>query len=163
MEKLEKGCVYFFKHIGLTPVKIGCSSNESPCNRFNSFKTYAPYGSELIGFIRTIEPRELEFKLHKKFSNKRLEGEWFEITIDEVKKEIEFYSDIQDIIEMNKFQIEWAEKLFTNKIELNPESNFSLFKDEYIKNTNLNRSHSALKYSVSRKTIHDWINSIEKK
>jgi len=33
-EKSEKGCVYFFRHIGLTPVKIGFSTNESPFDRF---------------------------------------------------------------------------------------------------------------------------------
>ena len=61
MENTEnkKGCVYFFRHIGLTPVKIGFSTHESPIGRFEQFKTYAPYGSEIIGFIVFITLHEL--------------------------------------------------------------------------------------------------------
>jgi len=81
----QKGCVYFFRHIGLSPVKIGYSENESPINRFNQFKTYAPFGSEILGFIQTYNANELESNLHRKFSSKRLLGEWFEITEVDVK------------------------------------------------------------------------------
>jgi len=112
-----KGCVYFFKHVGLSPVKIGFSTNESPFSRFNSFKTYAPFGSELIGFIRTEKPKELETILHQKFSSSRLNGEWFEISKDEVDKCIKFYSDMEDIQEMNNFQVAWAKKIQENRIE----------------------------------------------
>ena len=67
----KKGCVYFFKHIGLTPIKIGYSENESPFNRFTQFKTYAPYGSEILGFIIISDAKELETLLHKKYASKR--------------------------------------------------------------------------------------------
>jgi len=80
MEQEQKGCVYFFRHIGLTPVKIGYSTHESPIKRFEQFKTYAPYGSELIGFIRTYDAKKLETILHERFSAHRLGGEWFEIS-----------------------------------------------------------------------------------
>lgn len=108
--KKQKGCVYFFKHIGLTPIKIGYSTNESPMIRFEAFKTYAPYGAELIGFIRTLEAKELETLLHEKFLPNRINGEWFEITIENVNSIIEFYSNIEDIKEKNEFQIAWAKK-----------------------------------------------------
>ena len=39
----NKGCVYFFRHIGLSPIKIGYSTHESPLDRFNQFKTYAEF------------------------------------------------------------------------------------------------------------------------
>ena len=109
MENTEKGCVYFFKHIGLSPIKIGYSSNESPINRFKQFKTYAPFGAELIGFIITENAKKLETELHKKYARDRISGEWFEITKEEAKKSIVFYSNIEDIEEMNNFQIAWAE------------------------------------------------------
>lgn len=111
METNEKGCVYFFRHIGLTPVKIGYSTHESPIGRFEQFKTYAPYGSEIIGFIRTYEAKELETILHERFSAFRLGGEWFEISKEQCESVISFYSNIEDIKEKNEFEIEWAKKV----------------------------------------------------
>ena len=87
----EKGCVYFLKHVGLSPIKIGFSTNESPYSRFEQFKTYAPYGAELIGFIRTHDAKGLETELHSKFSNLRLKGEWFELSIEDANKYIKLY------------------------------------------------------------------------
>jgi hypothetical protein len=108
MEITERGCVYFFRHIGLSPVKIGYSTNESPINRFESFKTYAPYGAELLGFIMTKESKELETILHERFSTNRLKGEWFEISKEDVQKVVSFYSNIEDIKEKNEFEIAYA-------------------------------------------------------
>jgi hypothetical protein len=112
--KTSKGCVYFFKHVGLNPVKIGYSENESPINRFEQFKTYAPFGAELIGFIRTVDSKKLETELHQKYSRDRIKGEWFEISLDEVKKCISFYSNLQDIEEINNFQVAFAKHLVKN-------------------------------------------------
>lgn len=113
MENLEvtKGCVYFFKHVGLSPIKIGYTTHLSPIGRFEQFKTYAPYGAELIGFIRTFEAKILETKLHERFANRRLNGEWFDISIDEANNTIKFYSGIEDVQEMNNFQVAWARSL----------------------------------------------------
>lgn len=111
MENLQKGCVYFFRHIGLTPIKIGYSENESPIKRFEQFKTYAPFGAELVGFIRTINPKQLENELHQKYARDRVKGEWFEIKKEEAEKCILFYSNIEDLEELNNFQISWAKKI----------------------------------------------------
>lgn len=132
MEEKGKGCVYFFRHIGLTPVKIGFSTSESPIDRFNQFKTYAPYGSEIIGFIRTYEAKDLETILHERFSQFRLSGEWFEIKQEDCESIISFYSNIEDIKEKNEFQIEWAKKIqlkksFENTTGLDEETTYPLF------------------------------------
>lgn len=163
MEKEEKGCVYFFRHIGLSPIKIGYSTNESPLDRFMQFKTYAPYGSEILGFIQTIDAKSLESKLHLKYSQKRLSGEWFEITEEEVENVINFYSNIEDIKLRNDFQIAWAnmvqekKKTFKEIINSIPANKKEKFKSFYLKNKKLNRSHMAAELSVSRKTIQNWI------
>jgi hypothetical protein len=166
----EKGCVYFFRHIGLTPVKIGYSTDSSPINRFTQFKTYAPYGSEIIGFIITDSAKKIETYLHKKFENKRLDGEWFEITEQDAINEIDFYSKKEDVYERNLFQIEWAKKIANKeklKIEISKEqffeeNKFNNFKEFYKNNPLLNRTHTALKFKVSRKTIISWIKLINK-
>ncbi len=123
-----KGCVYFFKHVGLSPIKIGYSTNTSPIGRFDQFKTYAPFGAELIGFIKTHNAKELETQLHQKFASMRLVGEWFEMTVPDAEKWIKFYSDIEDIQEMNNFQVAWAER---NKTTDNTTTNIIGFEDAY--------------------------------
>jgi hypothetical protein len=168
--KNNRGCVYFFRHIGLTPIKIGYSENESPINRFNQFKTYAPYGSEIIGFIIISDAKDLESFLHRKYASKRLSGEWFELTEEEVNREIDFYTNVSDIKDKNEFQIAWAKHLEDKKNNISleiktskkPLSNFDLFKELYISNPNLNKSEIARKFDVSRKCIHNWINKISK-
>lgn len=166
--EINKGCVYFFRHVGLSPVKIGYSTNESPIQRFNQFKTYAPYGSEILGFVILSNPKEVETFLHKKYANKRLNGEWFDLTDDDVQKEIKFYTDVSIIEERNEFQIAWAnfidrkktkvKKLF-GKIQKENERKKYFFKI-YEENPELNRTQIALELGVSRKSIQTWIKEI---
>ena len=89
--------MFIFRHIGLTPVKIGSTSTESCIDRFNEFRKWAPYGSELIGFINSTDPKELEALIQNKYSNNKINGEWFEIDNEQVAYEIEFHSNIEDI------------------------------------------------------------------
>lgn len=110
----KKGCVYFFRHIGLEPVKIGYTNDESPLNRFNQFKTYAPFGAELLGFIRALDAKSLETELHNRYRTNRLKGEWFLVSEKQVEQDIEFYESIEDGRLKNEFQIAWAEKLNDN-------------------------------------------------
>ena len=92
MKTKNKGCVYFFKHKNLSPIKIGYSSKNNPNERFDQFKTYAPFGGEIVGFIEIEFPLYYEQLIHSKFKSKRLNGEWFDITIAEVKDVISIYS-----------------------------------------------------------------------
>lgn len=139
--KKQKGCVYFFRHLGLTPVKIGYSENESPKNRFNQFKTYAPYGAEMLGFIITDDSKSLETNLHKKYSDKRLSGEWFEITEKEVNNEINYYTVLLDRIERSNFWEKYAEsKNSYDDFDFNLLNEIIDFIDLYIKGrTYINR------------------------
>lgn len=168
MEELKKGCVYFFRHIGLSPVKIGYSTNESPIDRFNQFKTYAPYGSEILGFIQTNESKLIETKLHLKYANKRLLGEWFEISEEDVIAEVDFYSSIEDIKNRNEFQIAWANKINLNKkinteiVILSKEDAKDMFIELFGKNPYLNRMQTAKDLGITRQTIHLWIKELKK-
>lgn len=111
----NQGCVYFFRHTGLKPVKIGYSISISPIERFNQFKTYAPFGAEILGFIITENPNELEKLLHEKFSVFRLHGEWFDISEEMVKKAISFHSNEFQIHSRFKFELEFAKYLSQKK------------------------------------------------
>lgn len=164
MENEIKGCVYFFRHVGLSPVKIGYSTNESPLARFNQFKTYAPYGSEILGFIQTSDSKTIETKLHLKYASKRLFGEWFDITEDEVKKEVDVYSNLEDIKERNEFQMKWAEEINKKKFKLatlkmSLEDKKQIFLDRLKEDPSLNKTHFANEFNVSRRAIYYWINN----
>jgi hypothetical protein len=166
--EIKRGCVYFFRHVGLSPVKIGYSENESPINRFNQFRTYAPYGSEILGFIIISDAKQLETDLHKKYSSKRLSGEWFDLTEDEVNKEIDFYTNVADIKDRNDFQIAWAKQIEDRKNKIVQEiktdnfkqikkTNIDLFFERYSKNKNISVTKEANYFNVSRRCIYDWI------
>ena len=166
LEQEEKrGCVYFFKHVGLTPVKIGFSSNETPIGRFEQFKTYAPYGAELIGFIRTSEPAKLESLLHAKHASHRLIGEWFEISIEQVKSDIKLFSNLSDIEDKNNFEIEWCKKIDEESLYFKDfkkidhrEATLRAFNQD----ENFNRTELAEKLGVARVTIARNIREIKK-
>jgi hypothetical protein len=84
-------CVYFFREKGRSSVKIGMTTNGVQ-ERFNSFKTYCATKPYIVGVIPTHEPYSLEKELHNKFADKRLNGEFFEISDDAVYKVIQEYS-----------------------------------------------------------------------
>lgn len=94
----EDGCVYFFKHKGLEPVKIGYSTNNDPFKRFAQFQTYAPFGAEIVGFERSSMALTMEQNIHKKYKDRRLSGEWFLITDEEIKAEIEEIKRVENIL-----------------------------------------------------------------
>ena len=158
MAKTEKGCVYFFRHVGLSPVKIGYSEENSPINRFISFKTYAPYGSEILGFIESYDAKEIETILHNKFSSKRLKGEWFEISIEEIDCQIKLYSDAEDLESKRKFELDWAmhKKKYTH-IKKTPKE---IFIEMYLENPNIKKSKIARDLGVTRSTLYNWIEEI---
>ena len=46
-----KELVYFIRHKGLTPIKVGKSTKEAFKGRLGQFKTSSPYGIEIVGVI----------------------------------------------------------------------------------------------------------------
>lgn len=78
--------VYLFRHKGTNYVKIGMTSNNDCAQRFQAFCTYSPYGGEIVGTIKTSAAKKLEKDLHQKYANKRLSGEFFELTQHECEQ-----------------------------------------------------------------------------
>ena len=115
METIKKGCVYFFRHKGLKPIKIGYSSKKNPVKRFESMKIYSPYGAEIVGFIITENPQEIEKEIHLKYKSRSLHGEWFNIDEEDVKYCINKYTSL---FEKNKrlfFEEKYAKSLFDKR------------------------------------------------
>lgn len=170
METKELGCVYFFRHVGLTPVKIGYTNNKSPIKRFEQFKTYAPFGAEILGFIQTNEAKKYETDLHLKYSSKRLDGEWFEISEEDVNYDINRLMSKEQIKEKNEFQIEWSKYIEDHKdykrkieIKLGNIDGFKEFSLIYKKDKKISKTFLAENFGVSRRTIYNWIEQFEKR
>lgn len=132
------GCVYFIKHIGLKPVKIGYSSSDNPINRINNFKTSSPYGLELIGIIKTIDAKKLETFLHKKYKEKRLNGEWFNLSQKELKNELGLNFKLSKKIKNTNKEKMYLFSLISNKADVNF--------------TEISKC-----LNVSRQTVYNWI------
>ena len=156
-EEKKYGCVYFFKHIGLTPVKIGYSSNNNPIKRFEQFKVYAPFGAEILGFIQTKDAKILESTLHQKYVSKRLDGEWFEISELEVHQIIDFYTNKEQIEDRNNFQIEYAKFLENNRKIEEKISVKDQIKKIVSENSNVNKSKLANDFKISRRTLYKYL------
>jgi len=97
----DSGCVYFIKDNGSDSVKIGMSSKSTPNDRFESFLTYSPYGGVLIGYIKTKFPYKLEEEIHEKYKNRRINREWFNLSIKESLLEIKLHNDCVSMIGEN--------------------------------------------------------------
>ncbi len=63
--------------------KIGCTKN--PKNRMKTFGVKLPFEVEYIALIKSDNHKQLESDLHETFEDKRIDGEWFALTPDDVE------------------------------------------------------------------------------
>ena len=82
----NKGFIYILK--SKHGYKIGLSKNVK--SRMKLFHIKLPFKFEIIGYYRVEHMIKSETYLHKKFKNKRLEGEWFDLNDDDIKIAIEY-------------------------------------------------------------------------
>ena len=126
-----KDFVYFFKHINVPGVKIGKSSGESVEARFSCFKTYSPYGAINLGFYETDNGLKEEFELHKRFAAKRMSGEFFDLSANDVEnilmEKIPNYSLILSEIVSNKIDTNIILQYINNRKE-----KIVYFRDEFV-------------------------------
>lgn len=72
------GYVYIVQCIGFNYYKIGISKNDYH-NRISSMQTGCPFELNMINAFHCVNYSEIEINLHKKYSKKRISGEWFEL------------------------------------------------------------------------------------
>jgi len=76
---INKPCVYFLQDIDVTGyVKIGRSTN--PYHRLRDFGVKLPFATRLVHIIEYHNDAELERFLHGYLANKRVRGEWFDLS-----------------------------------------------------------------------------------
>jgi hypothetical protein len=77
----KSGYVYLIK-ASTGAYKIGMSKD--PNSRIATFKTL-PFDVELLALIQTDNMHELEKELHERFADKRRQGEWFNLSSEDVE------------------------------------------------------------------------------
>ncbi len=75
------GHVYLLKHENTC--KIGKSYDAS--RRYKEIKVQMPHDTEEIHVIETDDPSGIEAYWHNRFKNKRLNGEWFNLSKEDIK------------------------------------------------------------------------------
>ncbi len=79
------GYIYLFKQNGSELIKIGMTDTDDITNRFNNFKMYSPKGASIVLVIQSSKPYETEQKIHKLYAHKRLSGEFFNLSENEIQ------------------------------------------------------------------------------
>jgi len=78
-----KHFVYFFKQNNVDAIKIASVCSESIIDRFELFKSYSPYGAEIVGFYECENSIEEIKEIHKKYSDKKLNNDFFAISYEQ--------------------------------------------------------------------------------
>lgn len=91
--------VYLIKNTETQQHKIGIATNVE--NRLKQLQTGSPARLEVIHVIKTLTPFELEQELHCKYKDKRLLGEWFNLSDFEVE-EIKNKDTVNQVFITNK-------------------------------------------------------------
>lgn len=63
--------------------KIGMSQN--PSERLRGISPILPYPVNLLCIVKTEDMRSLEVTLHERFADKRLNGEWFALSSEDIQ------------------------------------------------------------------------------
>lgn len=77
------GYVYLFKHGTRREYKIGRTNN--PLRREGEIGIQLPEKLEPIHSIKTDDPAGVEAYWHTRFASRRMEGEWFALTAQDVR------------------------------------------------------------------------------
>lgn len=76
----QEGCVYFIGNEDHDWVKIGKTTNLP--NRLSQLQTSCPFDLSILGYVKSQYPDRTETKLHYKFQDDRIRGEWFQLSSD---------------------------------------------------------------------------------
>jgi hypothetical protein len=77
------GFVYLLRHGSRHEYKIGCTYN--PLRREGEIEIQLPEKLQPVHYIKTDDPSGVENYWHRRFADKRKEGEWFALSADDLR------------------------------------------------------------------------------
>lgn len=78
-----KGCVYFVQMEDSDMYKIGYTSKDAK-SRLSQLQVGCPFTLTVRDFIPVADPKRFESYMHECFETKKVRGEWFKLTADDV-------------------------------------------------------------------------------
>lgn len=84
----KKGFVYFLKAEKTNWYKIGMTNNLH--DRLNQLRPIMPFKIKIAYYIKANNRYKLEKKIHKVFKDKKINGEWFELSTNDIQLIKEF-------------------------------------------------------------------------
>lgn len=88
---IEPEFIFFIKQNRLSPIKIGKTNNLD--RRIRDLILSSPYGITVLGYIKTINGSDVLKTVHDVFSEYRLNGDWFDISKQDVALLIKQYNE----------------------------------------------------------------------
>jgi hypothetical protein len=86
----KPGCIYFVASESQPDlIKIGFTNRETPTRRIKALQTANPNKLKTLFYVHGTIDDETFF--HRLFKSKRQTGEWFKVSIDEIKKALLIY------------------------------------------------------------------------
>lgn len=98
---INKSFVYMFCDPSQDLYKIGVTKNLYS-KRMKQLQTGNGTELHLVKFHETFFPYRIEQFLHSKFSDKREQGEWFRLTIEDIEKFSDLCEEYENLIETLK-------------------------------------------------------------
>ena len=106
--------IYLIEAIGdhETKYKIGFTKDEKNLQkRLKSIQTGNPYKCKILQTFKTKFSRKVETSLHNKFSDRRQNGEWFNLDLEHVINFIKYCETIENNYTiLNKFENPFLKK-----------------------------------------------------
>lgn len=91
MKDTAQSCIYAIRAIGTNRIKIGTTLNLQ--KRRSSVQTGCPYPVEIVAYWEG--DYRLETLIHRYFEKRRKQGEWFEVSIQEIEQAVSFLRRMQ--------------------------------------------------------------------
>lgn len=116
-EEINKESVYLLRYVGRKEVKIGMSRSLDPRKRISDYNMYSIHGVEVLGVVQCLDSLDIERKIHKEFNHKRIKGEWFDLTKEDVEYIINKYSSLEYKEAYKDFLNKYIDKINIDEID----------------------------------------------